>query len=203
MQGELNLFYASDDARPIRAYDHGGIQQPAYRKVPREMSFPEEGVVDLDGNAEQHEFHRAVIGKPYPIPADLWETTEVIEGRDFILERCVRAIWDYNKHQRIYALPRGYMPCIDLVAHGMGLDPERVTLEKRPVRQVFWAMCSLALAKARQDVRYWGVEDQEKESYCSSCREVKPLSQFITTQWICEDCIPTAQKRKEDRVNAA
>lgn len=146
-------------------------------------------IEEQDDNAEHLEYFRVARGQPYPVPADLFEQTEEVEGREFIIEKAMRSIWDYNKHRRIYALGRGYQCAMDVVAHGLGLDPERATLAPRRLRKVFFAMVSLALAKARQDTRYWGVNDPAVQSYCSVCREVVELGKFKRCEWVCDDCM--------------
>jgi hypothetical protein len=152
--------------------------------------------VDLDGNAEYFEFWRVVQGRQYPIPQDLYDKTEHVEGRDFIIARAVRAIWQFNKNRRVYSMPKDWQSADEIIAHGLGY-PARITLAPRAIRKTYFAMLGLALATARQDTRYWGVEDPNVERYCSGCRKVKPRAQFSTLEWTCETCVPASERRKK------
>ena len=46
----------------------------------------------------------------------------------------------------------------------------------------------LALASAKTDTRYWGIEDPKEESYCGYCKKALPAPMFNESQHTCDDC---------------
>ena len=49
------------------------------------------------------------------------------------------------------------------------------------------AFCRVALYLAKQDPRYWGVNDPDAERYCSVCREVHDIERFPDGEYKCRE----------------
>lgn len=146
-------------------------------------------------NNDQFGFWRAAMGEHEPIPPFLFNETACIPNRDDIVLEAAEALFVAAKLNS-YARPKGYRAPLDIIAAGMGLDPERATLAPREVRLRMWYMASLTLLLAKQDVRYWGVEDVSVERYCSTCRLVQPAKEFTVCDYICNGCASPAKRRR-------
>lgn len=144
--------------------------------------------IDFD-NPDQFEFWRAAMGEHTPIPEFLWRSTAHVPGRDEILMDAVEATF-VAARTNSYSRPRGFVAPIDVIAIGLGMDADRATLAPQRERLVMWYMAGLVLRLAKQDVRYWGVEDFDRERYCSTCREVRPAEEFDACDYICDNCAP-------------
>jgi len=70
------------------------------------------------------------------------------------------------------------------------LCPEHYASKSRAAhrRWVVSHLLTLCLETAKMDTRYWGIVDPTVQSWCSYCKQPRPIDEFQSSRYTCEDC---------------
>jgi hypothetical protein len=141
------------------------------------------------------EYQMVVEGlMPFPSAERSQEAADLCTNLQRIIPQAVEKIWEAVRWSRKNPKPKGWVSAWDYLEQEMHVfwptashswtRKEKADWEHR----AFCAVISLALDIAKTDVKYWGVDDPEKQSYCSYCKRPQPIEHFTRSLFTCDTC---------------
>lgn len=121
-------------------------------------------------------YRAAERGYADPLPEPLLKRVEDVPDLKEALSTAVRLVFESAKtdaNERGHNAPTAWTHLKD----------------KARTEQEHHDLMRVTLYLAKQHTEYWGIENPEKNRYCSTCRLVKPRSEFDgPNSYNCQDC---------------